>query len=146
MTSADPSGCRASSSARSASAGGQLEQPSEVKSSTITGSRGAAAGLLWVGTPELALNPQTKNAARNTEPTAAIHLMRLIRTSSNHQLNQMPEKATGNLGCVKYRVTALNRLVIFNRLLETRVAKSFLTGLLRRTHARLFSTHRTHRR
>jgi hypothetical protein len=26
-------------------------------------------------TPELARNPQTKNPARNTEPTAAIHLI-----------------------------------------------------------------------
>src|ERR1700676_475713 len=94
MTSADPSGCRVSSSARSASAGGQLEQPSEVKSSTITGSREAAARLLRVCTPELALNPQTKNPTRITEPTAAVNL---IRTSSKCQLNLMPEKRVRNL-------------------------------------------------
>src|SRR5580704_5999804 len=88
MTSADPSGCRSSSSARRASAGGQLEQPSEVKSSTMTGSRATTPWELCAWAPAPAFHPQVTTAAKITRTAAATNLM---RTCSDCYLSLMPE-------------------------------------------------------
>src|SRR5271154_2229584 len=79
MISAPATGCDASSFRNSSSAGGQLEQPSEVNSSTSTGERVpsalavvfAASGLRW------ATADNTKTAEK-TNPPAKIVLLMLI--------------------------------------------------------------------
>src|SRR5215510_12348369 len=56
MISAPSTGCSATRRPSNLSAGGQLEQPSEVNSSTSTGTRSEAAAPQTVGVPENASN------------------------------------------------------------------------------------------